>query len=99
MLEEDFDFIDYENALKAKPDYILDQCYNFITNLLEDNIIRLYTCIDSFLFQDIDYGKVIGIVPKWVADAGISPESACNKDSYEKMKISFSHPYLNRECR
>lgn len=52
MLEEDFDFIDYENALKAKPDYILDQCYNFITNLLEDNIIRLYTCIDSFLFQD-----------------------------------------------
>ena len=96
MLEEDFDFIDYENALKAKPDYILDQCYNFITNLLEDNIIRLYTCIDSFLFQDIDYGKVIGIVPKWVADAGISPESACNKDSYEKMKISFSHPYLNR---
>ena len=90
MIEE------YENALKANPDYILDQCYNLITNILEDNIIRLYTCIDNFLFQDIDYGKVIGIVPKWVADAGISPESACNKDFYEKMKISFSHPYLNR---
>lgn len=90
MIEE------YENALKAKPDYILDQCYNLITNILEDNIIRLYTCIDNFLFQDIDFGKVIGIVPKWVADAGISPESACNKNFYEKMKLSFSHPYLNR---
>ena len=46
--------------------------------------------------MNVSFEEVIGIVPKWVADAGISPESACNKDFYEKMKLSFSHPYLNR---
>ncbi len=96
MQEEDFDFEEYEKALKSKPDYILDQCYDMIMHISEDSIISLYTSFDNFLFQDIDYRKVISIMPKWVADTGISPESACDKDSFEKLKSTFSHPYLNR---
>ena len=96
MQEEDFDFEEYEKTLKSKPDYILDQCYDMIMHISEDSIISLYTCFDNFLFQDIDYGKVISIMPKWVADTGIGPESACDKDSFEKLKSTFSHPYLNR---
>lgn len=96
MQEEDFDFEEYEKTLKSKPDYILDQCYDMIMHISEDSIISLYTSFDNFLFQDIDCGKVISIMPKWVADTGISPESACDKDSFEKLKSTFSHPYLNR---
>lgn len=96
MQEEDFDFEEYEKALKSKPDYILDQCYDMIMHISEDSIIRLYTYFENFLFQDINYGKVISIIPKWVADTGISPESACDKESYEKWKSAFSHPYLIR---
>lgn len=96
MQDENFDFKEYEKALKSKPDYILDQCYDMIMHISEDSIISLYTCFDNFLFQDIDYGKVISIIPKWVADTGISPESACDKDSFEKLKSTFSHPYLIR---
>lgn len=95
MQEEYFDFEEYEKAIKSKPDYILDQCYDMIMHISEDSIISLYTYFDNFLFQDIDYGKVISIIPKWVADTGISPESACDKDSFEKLKSTFSHPYLN----
>jgi hypothetical protein len=96
MQDKNFDFKEYEKAVKSKPDYILDQCYDMIMHISEDSIISLYTCFDNFLFQDIDYGNVISIIPKWVADTGISPESACDKDSFEKLKSTFSHPYLIR---
>ena len=52
MQVEDFDFEEYEKALKTKPDYILDQCYDMIMQISEDSIISLYTCFDNFLFQD-----------------------------------------------
>jgi hypothetical protein len=96
MMEEEFNSMEYEIAMKVKHDFVLNQCYDLIMNILEDNIIHLYTCINNFLFQDINYEKVVSIIPKWVADAGISPESASNKEFYEKMRGLFSHPYLNR---
>jgi hypothetical protein len=65
-------------------------------NISEDSVIRLYTCFDNFLFQDINYEKIISIIPRWVIDTGISPESVCDKETFEKLRSNFSHPYLNR---
>ncbi len=82
------------NIKKEQSDNILSLCYDKIRHLIGYNIDRLYTSIDNFLFQDIDY-SMISFMPIWVADAGISAESGCSKDFYEKMRTSFSHPYLN----
>jgi len=41
MQVEDFDFEEYEKALKTKPDYILDQCYDMIRNHRDRYLIYL----------------------------------------------------------
>lgn len=94
--KKSFDFEEYTKALMLDPQYEVQKCYQAIENLSEDTIIRLYDSIDNFLFQEIDYAKVVSNIPMWVLDAGISTESVCNKTHYEKFKRNFSHPYLNR---
>lgn len=85
----------YEQAFKNDDKYPLEECCKMIEDVIEDSIIRLFTSIDNFLFQDIDYGVVVGCMPKWVCDEGIDPEGTCPKEHFEKLRSGTTHPIFN----
>lgn len=74
----------------------VEKCCHYITQVINDSIMKLYYAIDDFIFQDIDYGKVVSRMPMWVSDAGIFPESTFSKDVYEKLKNKSSHPIFEK---
>lgn len=91
-----FDFTEYEKAMRESPLYPVEECIKMLESTSEINIIGLYYSIDNFLFQDIDYSMVVSLIPKWVADEGISPEGSCTKDFYDTMRRKASHPVFGR---
>lgn len=94
--EDDFDWEAYEKAVREAPLYPAEQCYRLIEEVIDDSIIRLYDSIDNFIFQDIDYARIISNMPMWVANAGVGPELNCTKDSYEKLRRSETHPIFGK---
>ena len=93
--DDDFDWDAYEEAVAEDPLRPVYECEELLEELSEVNIIGLYDRIDAFLFQDINFGKVISFMPKWVCDDGISPECCCSKESYEKLRSKATHPVFN----
>lgn len=85
-----------EQAEKENPLYPVDECCSHIEMVISDSIIRLYHSIDNFIFQDIDYSRVISNMPQWVADGGISPELNCTKEWYEALRRKITHPIFGR---
>lgn len=92
---DDFDWDAYEEAVAEDPLSPVYECEKLLEELSEVNIIGLYERIDAFIFQDINFGKVISIMPKWVCDDGISPEGCCSKEFYEKLRSKATHPVFN----
>lgn len=86
----------YEEMVLNKDNDPVEKCCKLIESISEDSIINLYTSIDNFLFQDVDFEKVISAMPKWVCDEGISPEGTGSKDWFEKVRKNASHPIFNR---
>ncbi len=74
----------------------LKKCYDLIDKIIDSDIIELHISINEFLFQDINISQVKPLLPTWMAYAGISAESECSKDNYEKLRRQINHPYLNR---
>lgn len=95
-INEDFDWDAYEKAEKEQPLYPVEECCRQIEAVINDCIMRLYHSIDNFIFQDIDYSRVISIMPQWIADGGISPELNCTKEWYEKLRRKETHPIFGR---
>lgn len=93
---EGFDLDAYEKAKKEHPLYPVEECCHQIECVIQDSIILLYDSIDSFIFQDIDYSRVISNIPTWVAEGGVSPELSCTKDWYEKLRRRETHPIFGR---
>lgn len=93
-LDVDMDL--YEEMVLNKDNDPVEKCCKLIESISEDSIINLYTSIDNFLFQDVDFEKVISAMPKWVCDEGISPEGTGSKDWFEKVRKNASHPIFNR---
>ena len=81
--------------IKADAKSRLDQVLNNIVALAED-IVPLYDVIEDYFFQDIDYHKISPMLPLWMSDAGHSPESPIDKDTYEKMRGVYNDPMSNR---
>lgn len=79
-----------------KPLSTLGVCYQKLNSLCEDTVIRFYDVIRDFVFQKIDYYKVLDKMPIWITDAGISPELPCSKDWYEVLKNKAEHPLFGR---
>jgi hypothetical protein len=51
-----------------------------------DNIcVELYQIFESNIFKDIDIQQIKGLIPLWMAQAGISPESSMEKIFFEKL--------------
>lgn len=74
----------------------VEKCFFQIEKIIDENIILLYDNINSFLFQDIDYVKIISNIPLWVSQVGISPEFNCTKDWYEKLRRNETHPIFGK---
>lgn len=90
------DFDKFEKTINNDSKYPLEICYNLLEEVSEISIIKLYNSIDNFLFQNINYCKVASNMPQWVCDGGISPESVCTKDFYEKMRNKATHPIFKK---
>lgn len=74
---------------------MLQSLYKEIENLVED-IVPLYDDIENFFFQDVDYQALKSVVPPWMTDAGRSPESGMDKETYEKLRQVYKDPLSNR---
>lgn len=74
---------------------MLQSLYKEIENLVED-IVPLYDDIENFFFQDVDYQALKSVVPQWMTDAGRSPESGMDKETYEKLRQVYKDPLSNR---
>lgn len=74
---------------------MLQFLYKEIENLVED-IVPLYDDIENFFFQDVDYQALKSVVPQWMTDAGRSPESGMDKETYEKLRQVYKDPLSNR---
>ena len=61
-----------------------------------DSIIPAFDCVRDFFFQDIDYAHIIGLVPIWIGECGISPESGISKCQYEQLRKAYQDPLINR---
>lgn len=79
-----------EESLKS-----LEELYQQITDTSEC-VVPLYDAIESYFFQDFDYQKVEPLIPLWMMDAGRSPESPCDKLSYEQYRSVYDDSVSNR---
>ena len=58
---------------------IVNKCLALLEETVEETINVLYSSIDNFLFQDINFSIVSSNMPKWILDEGISPEGVLTK--------------------
>jgi len=73
-----------------------EQCYQHIRKVIDKDIIILFDSIEKFIFQNVDHGLILSLIPQWVVDYGISPELNSNKDLYEKLRCRATHPIFGR---
>lgn len=74
---------------------LLNAVYQQIVNLSEE-VVPLYDDIENYFFQDVEYQKLKSVICQWMTDAGRSPESGMDKDTYEKLRKVYSDPLSNR---
>ena len=73
----------------------LRNLYDKITELSEYTV-PVYDVIEDYFFQDVDYQRLQPNLPIWMADAGRSPESPCNKIHYDSLRQTYNDPLSNR---
>lgn len=80
---------------KAEANAKLHSLYDSIMALAEDTV-SLYDRIEDYFFQDIDYRYVVEELPPWMIDAGRSPESPLDKQTYEDLRSIYNDSASNR---
>ena len=86
-----------EEIEKAKTESIdkLKAIYQQIVGLSEE-VVPLYDDIENYFFQEVDYQVLKSAICQWMTDAGRSPESGMDKDTYEKLRKVYNDPLSNR---
>lgn len=86
-----------EETEKAKAESLnmLKALYQQIVKLSED-VVPLYDDIENYFFQEVDYHVLKSAICQWMTDAGRSPESGMDKDTYEKLRKVYNGPLSNR---
>lgn len=86
-----------EETEKAKAESLnmLKALYQQIVKLSED-VVPLYDDIENYFFQEVDYQVLKSAICQWMTDAGRSPESGVDKDTYEKLRKVYNDPLSNR---
>ena len=80
---------------KENNDELLKTLYQQIADT-SDSVVPLYDAIENYLFQDLDYQELMSVIPRWMIDAGKSPESTMDKKLYEQLRSMFNDPVSNR---
>ncbi len=73
----------------------LKDLYQMITDLAEQ-IVPIYDVIENYFFQDVDYQKLKHMIPIWMIEAGLSPESLMTKEEYEQARLIYKDSLSNR---
>lgn len=73
----------------------LKALYQQIVDLSEE-VVPLYDDIEDYFFQEVDYQVLKSVICQWMTDAGRSPESGMDKDTYEKLRQVYNDPLSNR---
>lgn len=86
-----------EEVEKARAESLerLNVLYQNIVNLSEE-VVPLYDDIENYFFQDVEYQNLKSVICQWMTDAGRSPESGMDKDTYEKLRQVYNDPLSNR---
>lgn len=63
---------------------------------LSEAVVPLYDDIENYFFQEVDYQVLKSVICQWMTDAGRSPESGMDKDTYEKLRQVYNDPLSNR---
>lgn len=86
-----------EEIEKAKDKSIekLQALYQQIEDLSEE-VVPLYDVIENYFFQEVDYQVLKSVVCQWMTDAGRSPESEMDKETYEKLRRVYNDSLSNR---
>ena len=86
-----------EEIEKAKDKTIekLQALYQQIEDLSEE-VVPLYDVIENYFFQEVDYQVLKSVVCQWMTDAGRSPESEMDKETYEKLRRVYNDSLSNR---
>ncbi len=72
------------------------KCFRLLNEVRENCLNKLFSAVDSFIFQDVELDKIIHAMPKWVCDAGINPEATCSRDDYVHWIKKAKHPIFGR---
>jgi hypothetical protein len=72
-----------------------EHCYEYFAQL-KQSIQCLYNNIERFIFQDIDFSEIIGLLPQWVCDGGRSPELVISKEEFERHRNLLNNPIVRR---
>ena len=56
-------------------------------------IVQLHDEVLKNVFTDIDYYKIVGLMPRWIRDAGHCQESAMSRNIFEKL-VGANNNYL-----
>jgi hypothetical protein len=73
-----------------------DERGRWLYALLSDINMQIVTLHDEVMknvFTDIDYYRVVGLMPMWLRDAGHSQEGAMSRDFFEKL-VGANNNYL-----
>jgi len=73
----------------------LNALYQQIVDLSEE-VVPLYDDIENYFFQEVDYQVLKSVICQWMTDAGRSPESGIDKETYENLRQVYSDPLSNR---
>lgn len=73
----------------------LNALYQQIVDLSEE-VVPLYDDIENYFFQEVDYQVLKSVICQWMTDAGRSPESGIDKETYEKLRQVYNDPLSNR---
>ncbi len=87
---------DDRNKAREGSSAMLSALYQQIADLSEE-AVPLYDDIENYFFQELDYQKLKSVICLWMIDAGRSPESGMNKETYEKLRqVYYNDPLSNR---
>lgn len=62
----------------------------------QNQSIKLYNVFEAMIFKDIDMTLIKELIPLWIVDAGISPESRLDKISFEKLVRANNNEITHR---
>ena len=63
---------------------------------LSDRIVLLYDSVENYIFEDIDFQKVVGFLPLWISDCGKSPECGMSKELFEELRQIYNDSISNK---